>query len=374
MRDISLILLAAGSSSRFDAPVKKQWIRIEDKPLWQFVADRFSSFDLFDQIIITATKGEEHYMQLHGDYTIVTGGNTRQESLSNALKLVKSRYVIVSDIARACIKKETLLELIDQKEHYDVVVPYINVSDTVVYDDTTIDRARLKRIQTPQLSKVSKLKEALNTSKEFTDESSAIVAAGGSRGFVKGSLEATKITFKEDLQALSCLKPPKDLILSGSGFDVHEFDTTKDHLYLCGERVECGYGFKAHSDGDVAIHALIDALLGASGMGDIGELFPDTDDAYAGIDSKKLLGEVLDRIKKYGFELINIDLTIIAQKPKLSPYKGRFRNSLASICNLPPIRVNIKATTTEKLGFIGRGEGVGVMANANLTYYNYNRN
>ena len=374
LKDISLILLAAGSSSRFDAPLKKQWIRIGSKPLWQFVADRFLDFDLFENVIITAAKGEEQYMRYHGDYEIVTGGNTRQESLKNALKKVTSQYVIVSDIARACVEKETILRLIEHKEDFDSVVPYVNVSDTVVYDDETIDRTLIKRIQTPQLSKVEKLKKALQTSKEFTDESSAIVAVGGRRGFVKGSTGATKITFIEDLTTLSCLTPPSNEILTGSGFDVHEFDVTKSYLYLCGEKIEAGYGFKAHSDGDVAIHALIDALLGAAGMGDIGELFPDTDDAYAGIDSKELLGQVIERIRSCGFELVNVDLTIIAQKPKISPHKEKFRRRLASLCSLPGVKVNIKATTTEKLGFIGRSEGVAVMANANLKYYNWNKN
>ena len=371
MRDISLILLAAGSSSRFDTPVKKQWIRIGSKPLWQFVADRFASFGLFKNIIITAAAGEERYMRYHGEYEIVTGGNTRQESLKNALEKIESEYVIVSDIARACVEKETILKLMEKKEQADVVVPYINVSDTVVYDEETIDRNRLKRIQTPQLSRVSILKKALQGSQEFTDESSAIVAIGGTRAFVEGSLGATKITFKEDLKSLPCLEPPSSETLSGTGFDVHEFDVTKSYLYLCGEKIECGYGFKAHSDGDVAIHALIDALLGAAGMGDIGELFPDTDPAYEGADSKELLLQVLNRIQGCGFALINIDLTIVAQKPKIAPYKERFRKNLASLCELESVKVNIKATTTEKLGFIGRAEGVAVLANANLRYYNW---
>ncbi len=373
LKDISLILLAAGSSSRFDAPVKKQWLRIGSKPLWQFVADRFLDFDLFENVVITAAKGEEHYMRYHGDYKIVTGGNTRQQSLRNALEKVRSKYVIVSDIARACVEKETLVNLIKNREHFDVVVPYIGVSDTVVYNQETIERNNIKLIQTPQLSNVAKLKEALQTTREFTDESSAIVAAGGKRGFIKGSKNALKITYKEDIKNLPCLKSPSNEILSGTGFDVHEFDVTKSYLFLCGEKIECGYGFKAHSDGDVAIHALIDALLGAAGMGDIGELFPDTDAAYAGIDSKKLLEDVLKRISNCGFELVNIDLTVIAQKPKIAPYKEQFRKNIASLCRLPNVKVNIKATTTEKLGFIGRSEGVAVMANANLKYYNWNK-
>ena len=371
MHDISLVLLAAGSSSRFAASVKKQWLRIEEKPLWQFVADRFENFNLFNQILITASAEEIPYMQYHGEYTLIEGGNSRQESLLNALQHVQSEYVLVSDVARPCIDEATLKRLLEQKKNYDVVVPYLPVSDTVIYDKQTIDRTKVKLIQTPQLSKTSTLKKALDTKTEYTDESSAIVAAGGKRGFVKGSKSAHKLTFKEDIAHLPCIHPPANVTLSGSGFDVHEFDVTKSYLWLCGEKIECGYGFKAHSDGDVAIHALIDALLGACGLGDIGELFPDTDETYAGIDSKKLLQEVLGRVRSFGFELVNIDLTIIAQQPKIAPYKEQFRKRLANICNLPPHRVNIKATTTEKLGFIGRKEGVGVMANTNLKYYDW---
>ncbi len=371
MGNISLVLLAAGSSTRFGLPVKKQWLRTGQKPLWQFVADRFAKLGTFSDIIITASAQELPYMRLYGDYHIVTGGASRQESLRNALNEVSSEYVLVSDVARACFEQETLQRLTDAIQHADVAVPVIDVSDTVVYHNETIDREHVKRVQTPQLSRTSVLKQALQSSEEFTDDSSAVVAAGGKRVLVNGSQEALKITFPQDLLKASCLQPPAPDTFSGTGFDVHAFDTTKKSLMLCGVEVPCGYGFLAHSDGDVAIHALIDALLGASGMGDIGELFPDTDERYAGIDSKKLLQDVLQRLRGYGFELVNIDLTIIAQKPRLGSYKQEFRKTLAQLTELPPVHVNIKATTTEKLGFTGRGEGVAVMASANLKYYNW---
>jgi 2-C-methyl-D-erythritol 4-phosphate cytidylyltransferase/2-C-methyl-D-erythritol 2,4-cyclodiphosphate synthase len=371
LKNISLILLAAGDSTRFKAPVKKQWIRIGESPLWKFVADSLEKTALFDKIIITAASDEITYMNYHGDYTIVQGGKTRQESLQNALQQVTTEYVVVSDIARACIDLSLLHRLLEQKEHYDVVVPAIKVSDTVTYDGKTIDRDKVLRIQTPQLSKVSILKKALQSDKNFTDESSAIVAIGGTRGFIEGSVAANKITFLHDLYNAPCLKAPADVTLGGTGFDVHAFDDTKSYIYLCGKKIECGYGFVAHSDGDVAIHALIDAILGASGMGDIGELFPDTDAKYKGIDSKELLHRVMQKIQAFGFELINVDLTIVAQQPKLSPYKSEFRKILATLLGIEPIRVNIKATTTEKLGFTGRKEGVAVQAYAQLKYYNW---
>ncbi len=310
-------------------------------------------------------------MRYHGDYEIVIGSDTRQQSLKNALTHITSEYVLVSDIARACIDQILIHTLIKEAANFDVVVPAIGVSDTVVYDGNTIEREKLLRIQTPQISKTSVLRRALQTDTQYSDESSAIVAFGGKRGFVTGDPAAAKITYIHDLQTLPCLRPPSDRTYSGIGFDVHMFDNTKSYIYLCGEKIECGYGFKAHSDGDVAIHALIDAILGAAGMGDIGELFPDTDDAYKGIDSKELLKDVLRKITSYGFEIVNADLTIIAEQPKLLPYKERFRKSLAAVLRLPPAKVNIKATTTEKLGFVGRKEGLAVQAIANIKHFNW---
>ncbi len=374
MHELTLILLSAGSSSRFGLPVKKQWIRVESKPLWQFVADNFAKTDLFSKIIITAAKEELTYMRYHDTpYHIIEGGSSRQESLQNALKEVDTPYVLVSDIARCCIDIELIHRLLVQKASADVVVPAIGVSDTVIYHDKNIDRDSLLRIQTPQLSKTEVLKKALQTEKIFTDESSAIVAYGGTRAIVEGSEAAHKLTYASDLTKIPCLKEPSSEQLIGSGFDVHEFDTTKESLYLCGEKIECGYGFKAHSDGDVAIHALIDALLGATGMGDIGELFPDTDEKYRNIDSKELLKNVTKQFTSFGFEIVNVDLTIIAQKPKIAPHKLKFRQNIYKLLELPAQKVNIKATTTEKLGFIGRSEGVAVSATANVRYYNYKR-
>jgi len=200
----------------------------------------------------------------------------------------------------------------------------------------------------------------------------SIFANGGTREFILGEANAHKITYLQDLQELPCLSAPSNDTLSGTGFDVHAFDEKGD-MYLGGVKIDSNYGFKAHSDGDVAIHALIDALLGAAGMGDIGMLFPDSDDMYKGIDSKELLKKVVTKIHNFGFVIINIDLTIAAQKPRIGNYKLPMRKVLSSILNIESSRVNIKATTTEKLGFIGRGEGVGVIANANLKYFDWTK-
>ena len=372
MSDITLILLAAGSSSRFGLEVKKQWLRVEHKPLWQFVANRFEKTLFFDKIIITSSSDDIEFMKNYDSYTFVEGSDTRQNSLNNALKEVTTKYVLVSDIARSCISKDFLKKIISKKGNSDCIVPYLNVSDTIVYDNNTIDRDKVKRVQTPQLSLTTSLINALKTKDEFTDESSAIVANGGTREFILGEKDAHKITYLQDLNSLPCLNEPSQDTLSGTGFDVHAFDDKGD-MYLGGVKIESDYGFKAHSDGDVAIHALIDALLGAAGMGDIGMIFPDNDNKYKGIDSKELLRVVVKKLHHFGFVIVNIDLTIAAEKPKLANYKLQIRTTLSEILKIDSSRVNIKATTTEKLGFIGRGEGVGVIANANLKYFDWTK-
>jgi len=370
LSDLTLILLSAGSSTRFNNPVKKQWLRIQHKPLWQFVADNFQQSGLFSHIIIVSPQDDIAFMKNYADYDFVQGGDSRQESLKNALHHVKSEYVLVSDIARACIPEEFLQRILAKKGNADCIVPTLHVTDTIVYENTTIDRQKVKRVQTPQLSRTLILKKSLQTSTEFTDESSAIVTYGGTREFVEGDEAASKITFMQDLNKLSCLKEPSPDILSGNGFDVHAFDE-KEEMFLGGVKIEANYGFKAHSDGDVALHSLIDALLGAAGLGDIGMLFPDNDEAYKGIDSKELLKIVVAKIYNYGFEIINVDITIAAQKPRIENYKDQMRQTIATILQIDRARVNVKATTTEKLGFIGRAEGVGVIANANLKYFNW---
>ena len=370
MPDLTLILLAAGTSSRFAQDVKKQWLRVNHKPLWQFVADRLKKSNFFSQIIIVGSADEINFMQQYASYEFVAGGNTRQKSLKNALKHVTNEYVLVSDIARACISSEMLTRIIAKKESAECIVPYLPVTDTIVYKNETIDREKIKRIQTPQLSKTATLQAALETNQTYTDESSAIVAYGGSRSFVLGDDDAHKITYPADLNKIPCLTAPSTEVLSGNGFDVHAFDD-KGEMWLGGVKIESEFGFKAHSDGDVAIHALIDALLGAAGMGDIGMLFPDNDAQYKGIDSKELLKIVVTKLNNFGFLIVNADITITAQTPRIGKYKLTMRKTLAAILNIDTSRMNVKATTTEKLGFIGRSEGVGVIANANLKYLNW---
>ena len=215
--------------------------------------------------------------------------------------------------------------IINNSKNGDCIVPYIKTPDTVIFDNNRIDRDKIKLIQTPQLSKTDILKKALNTKTIFTDDSSAIKSIGGKVFYVNGSEEAKKLTFKKEIKSLDCLVAPSKDNFIGNGFDVHKFTNKKDFIILGGIKIRCGYGFKAHSDGDVLIHSLIDSMLGAIGAGDIGEIFPDTDKKYKGIDSTILLNKIFQFITKVGFEIINIDITIIAQQPKISPYKKILR-------------------------------------------------
>jgi 2-C-methyl-D-erythritol 4-phosphate cytidylyltransferase / 2-C-methyl-D-erythritol 2,4-cyclodiphosphate synthase len=369
--NVTLIVLCAGNSTRFEHKTKKQWIRIANEPLWLNVTKRLASFSSFDKVIVASHENELNYMKnFTDDFIFVKGGETRQKSILNCLEFVDTKYVMISDVARACIPKSVIEELLKEKETADCIVPALNVTDTVVYETNTINRDNVKLIQTPQLSNTQILKNALNTPIEFTDESSAIKNINGTIKYIQGSLESKKLTLGNELNDLPCLKNPSNNFFNGTGFDIHAFQDNKE-MFLGGVKLPYEYGFKAHSDGDVLIHSVIDALLGAIGAGDIGEFFPDTDDKYKGIDSKILLDHIVAFIYNVGYEIVNIDVTIIAQKPKINPFKNEIKNSMAKLLKIEKQFVNIKATTAEKMGFIGRAEGVAVQSVATVKYYNW---
>jgi 2-C-methyl-D-erythritol 4-phosphate cytidylyltransferase/2-C-methyl-D-erythritol 2,4-cyclodiphosphate synthase len=371
LQNVTLVVLCAGNSSRFEHKTKKQWLRIEDEPLWLNVTNRISSYSNFDKIIVVSHKNELNYMKnFSDDFIFVQGGQTRQESIKNALELVTSQHVMITDVARSCIPKTVINNLIESKNDASCIVPTLKVSDTVVYESSTINRDEVKLVQTPQLSHTQTLKDALKTDIEYTDDSSAIKANGGTIKYIQGSPESKKLTFGNELNDISCLKAPSNNFFTGTGIDIHQFEDGKK-MYLGGVEIPCEYGFKAHSDGDVLIHSVIDAILGACGAGDIGEFFPDTDEKYKGADSTKLLNEILNFVYSVGYEIVNIDLTILAQKPKINPHKDAIKTKLSELLKIKKQFINIKATTGEKMGFIGRSEGVAVQSIATLKYYNW---
>jgi len=371
LSDVTLIILCAGSSTRFGLPSKKQWLRINNEPLWLNVTKKLLSYHDFDKVIITSSADELSYMiNFSSEITFIKGGASRQESIKNALQNVTTEHVMITDVARCCVPKSVILELLNNKNEAHCLVPVLNVSDTVVYNKETIDRDHVKLIQTPQLSNTKFLIESLQTSIDYTDDSSAIKANGGKIKYIQGSVESKKLTFASDLVDFTTLDAPSSNFFTGTGLDIHAFEDNKP-MVLGGINIDSPFGFKAHSDGDVLIHSVIDALLGAAGAGDIGEFFPDTDAAYKNADSKELLSYIVQFIQSVGFEIINIDLTIIAQKPKINPHKMDIKFKMAQLLHIEPQFVNIKATTAEKLGFLGRSEGVAVQSIATLKYYDW---
>lgn len=371
MSKVTLLILCAGNSTRFGLNCKKQWLRVGNIPLWLFVTKKITSYYNFDKIVITASKDELSYMKNFSDeYNFILGGETRQESMTNALKIIDSDHVMVTDVARTCVPKDVILDLILNKEKASCIVPVLNVADTVVFKNETINRDEVKLIQTPQLSNTKILKKALDTDTFFTDDSSAIKNINESVFYINGSTQSNKLTFQEDLKSNPCLEAPSNNFFTGFGIDIHAFEENKQ-MVLGGVKIDSDVGFKAHSDGDVLIHSVIDALLGACGAGDIGEFFPDTDDTYKNIDSKVLLEKIVNFIYSVGYEIINVDFTILAQKPKINPFKFQIKKSMAQLLNIDMQYVNVKATTAEKLGFVGRSEGVTVHSVATLKYFDW---
>ncbi|MBR7117853.1 MAG: bifunctional 2-C-methyl-D-erythritol 4-phosphate cytidylyltransferase/2-C-methyl-D-erythritol 2,4-cyclodiphosphate synthase [Helicobacteraceae bacterium] len=364
--------MSAGESVRFreNISVKKQWIRIDDKPMWLYVADLFQKRYKFSKVIITASQRDVAYMKRFCDYEIVQGGNSRQESLQNALNYVDSKFVAVSDAARCNLDFKVLDDLFAYNlDSIDCLIPTIGVSDTIFLESNGsknyLSRDDIYLVQTPQISRVATLLEAVKLG-DFSDESSAINNYGGKVVAIKGSKILNKVTFLQDLENLN-ISSNNDTFV-GYGFDVHRFCKDKD-MYLGGVKIPCDFGLEAHSDGDVVIHSLCDALLGAIGAGDIGEWFPPDDQKYDNIDSKILLKEVVDFISSVGFRIVNVDIMIMAQKPKILPYKDKMIEIFSNILNIQGQYINIKATTMEKLGFVGRSEGICASSNVSLKLF-----
>ena len=371
-KNITLIIMSAGESSRFQTKtkIKKQWLRIDGKPIWLFNALTLQNRFKFKKVIITASKREVDYMRRFCDYEIVEGGDTRAQSLRNALSLVNTEFVMVNDATRINFDFNVLENMLSiaKNEDFDCIIPVINPVDTIFYEENGerkyLNKENTFLVQTPQISKVNALKKALEGG-NFSDESSALDSIGGKIIKVRGTNRLDKITYFEDVKRFN-LDTKEDLRV-GFGFDTHSIQNG-DGVNLGGVKIECHKSIIAHSDGDVIIHALCDAILGAIGGGDIGEWFSDKDEKYRNIDSKLLLEEIMDFTQKVGYRIINVDIMLLAEVPKISSYKNAMIDALSPILKIEKKDINIKATTMEKMGFIGRGEGISAMCNATLKY------
>ncbi len=377
MSNVWAVILAAGQSTRLGEGVKKQFLIWKKRPLFWHSVVTFSNIPKIKGIILVFPKDsldslkEEVASLSEADLIdlpikVVEGGERRQDSSFNGVSAVPSScsHVLIHDAARPFVSPLLINRIISYLEKgHKAVVPGIKSKDTIkqIKDGKvfTLPRQDLFLIQTPQGFEFSLIKRALYFAQkndlEATDDASLVEMMGEEVLIVEGEEKNIKITTKQDLSYLMEEKNKKLCI--GFGYDVHRFGSAKP-LKLGGVRISDTYRVEAHSDGDVLIHALIDAILGCVGKGDIGELFPDTDPKYKDINSSVLLSEVLDIALKEGLKIEHVDLCVVSQAPKISPYKMQIRRNIANLLGIDLNCVNIKATTEEGLGFTGEKKGI----------------
>lgn len=380
------------------ADLPKQYLKIHEKSILQTTIEAMASAKRFDGVFIGLHPDDQYFASLtiecETPITSYIGGTERAETVLAGLKALASQaskddWIWVHDAARPLISSSEIHELEDTLLQTDIgallVLPCTDTMKLASLEGelTTVDRSSLWRAQTPQVFRHSLLVEALSKGIahdwEITDESSAIEQSGLTPRLVQGKGTNIKVTHPEDLMVVergvirekSRLKNISENVNDmsdiriGSGYDVHAFEDG-DSITLGGVKIPHNQGLKAHSDGDVLLHAICDALLGALALGDIGHHFPDTDPEWEGADSRALLRGVFCLVRENGFKVQNVDSTIIAQAPKMAPHIEAMRSAIAEDLELPIERVSVKATTTEKLGFTGRKEGIACQASTLL--------
>ncbi|MGI5892310.1 MAG: 2-C-methyl-D-erythritol 4-phosphate cytidylyltransferase [Bacillota bacterium] len=377
---VTAIILAAGKGSRMGLDHNKMFACLADKPVLQWSLAAFSAVEDVAEIIVVASSSElDLCREITRDYSkvnkIVVGGNSRQESVFNALSVLdnKCEFVAVHDGARPFIKPKQIKKIISDAYLYGSAVPAVPVKDTIKEANgckviNTLVRDKLFAVQTPQVFN----KDALLASHQkaqaekylVSDDASLLEYYGFDVYLTDGDYGNFKLTTKEDLIIADFVargNMRKNSINIGTGFDVHQLVSGRK-LIIGGVDIPHHKGLLGHSDADVLCHAIADALLGAAALGDIGQHFPDHDPRYKDISSLCLLSSVTDKIAKKNYTINNIDSIIIAQKPKLAPYINEMRKNIAEALFLSIEQVSIKATTTENLGFCGREEGIAAQA------------
>ena len=377
------VVVAAGRGVRMGAAVNKVLLPLCGEPVIRHAVRAFCEADEIDGVVVVASADETEQMRaalcgLEKVCAIVPGGSTRQESVKNGLDALpkEARIALVHDGARPLISRELIARCIRQTEDCGSAVVCTPMTDTVKVEKDgcvvrTLDRSQLRAVQTPQCFFAGELKAAYEAAARdgvsVTDDASVMEHAGHSVHLLESSEVNFKLTTPEDLRRAEDIigerKFMQRLPRTGFGYDVHKLVSGR-RLILCGKEIPWEKGLDGHSDADVAVHALMDALLGAACLGDIGRLYPDNDPAFEGADSMKLLADVLRRVKDAGYAVVHADVTIVAQKPKLMPYMDEMRRNLEDA--MAGAQVNVKATTTERLGFEGRGEGISAQAVATI--------
>jgi len=376
----TVILLAGGSGSRMKAGMNKVLLPLAGKTCLRRSMEAFAT--LADRMVLVcrdqdleAVRREAAQASLSFPVRFVSGGETRQQSVLNGLRacsFTPEDFVLIHDGARCLVDEETIRRVMDSCLAHGNGVAAVPVSDTIkqLTDGPagvrTPDRSRLFAAQTPQgfraLFLLSCAERAGKEGFAATDDASLLEHYRHPVFLTPGSRTNLKLTTPEDImQANAILRAQEPPFRVGQGYDVHQLVPDRP-LILCGVEIPWEKGLLGHSDADVALHALMDALLGAAALGDIGKHFPDTDPRYKGISSLLLLEQVVSLIREEGFSPVNVDLTIVAQKPKLLPHIPQMKKNVAEKLSLPENQVNVKATTTEHLGFEGRMEGISAQA------------
>ena len=371
---LAAILVAAGSGSRFGAETPKQFLRLAGKPVIRHAAEVLArEVELLQPVgdadaIGAALAGVPHQLP-------IAGGATRQDSVRSGLEALAGAapdIVLVHDAARPVIPPGTIPALLAALKRTAGAIPAMPVGDTLkrVEDGritATVSREGLYRAQTPQAFRFPVLLAAhrAGIGVAATDDASLLEATGEAVAIVPGSDDNIKLTYPGDLPRLERIVTAHLIPRVGTGFDVHVLETGR-RLMLCGVAVPHDKGLAGHSDADVGIHALCDAIYGALAEGDIGRHFPPSEAAWRDADSARFLAHAADRITARGGILANADVTLICERPKIAPHAAAMMARLAGILGVETARISVKATTTERLGFTGRGEGIAAQAVATV--------
>lgn len=376
------LIAAAGVGARFGGETPKQYLKVAGKSLIDHSVHLFLATAEIERVYVALAPADSQWRRSSWASSqkvnaLPCGGATRAESVNNALQAIGEAasdedWILVHDAARPCLAARHLRALFDGVAE-DAVggLLALPVADTLKRADrdgraaATEPREGLWCAQTPQMFRYGVLRQALRRADlgRVTDEASAVEQLGLRPKLIPADASNLKVTYAEDLAlAELILRTAGELSLRiGQGFDVHPFAADRE-LVIGGVSIAHDRGLAGHSDADVLLHAICDALLGAAGLGDIGRLYPDTDAAYRGIDSRKLLRDSAQRLAASGYRVVNVDATVIAQAPRLAPYMAQMAANIAEDLHVATDRVNVKATTTERLGFVGRGEGIAAQA------------
>ena len=377
-----LILLAGGTGKRLNKKISKQMISYDNVTILETNIINLKKFIKNTLIqVVTNKKDFLKACKLCKKYSLlspVLGGDERYKSIYNGLLAITNinpKYVLIHDAARPIISSEVINKLLDySKKDVFCVVPVLKVSDSIRTISTnqikkTISKKNKVLVQTPQLSNYKILKNTLQKSKKkFEDESAVFLDQSMKVIAIDGDPTTLKITYEKDLNLLELFLSKKDnsyITKIGNGFDVHRFDNSRNlknnFIKLGGIKIENSKPLIGHSDADVLLHAITDSILGAINKGDIGSIFPPSEDKWENADSSLFLKYALDLLQNEEAKINNIDAIIVCEKPKILDYSKKMKKNIAKILNINEQKISIKGKTSESIGFIGRQEGIAVM-------------